>query len=158
MGSGGARANPGPAPDPNAARRNRPGDQATWTTLPAEGRAGQAPPFPLLDETVREHDLWRDLWRLPQAVMWERLGQELEVALFVRKLAEAEQPRASVELQKVVRQYLGSLGLSVEGMLRHRWRIEGAEPLIKPSTTSTPKRRTSRSRLKVVRPDEDAQS
>lgn len=80
-----------------------------------------------MDVNPREWDLWRDLWSRPQAVMWERLDQRYEVAMFVRKLAEAEQPRASVELQKVVRQYLDSLGLSVQGMLRNRWKITTAD-------------------------------
>jgi len=58
--------------------------------------------------------------------MWDQLDQRYEVALFARNLARAEKPQASVELQKVVRQYLDSLGLSVAGMLRNRWRL--AEP------------------------------
>jgi len=98
---------------------------------------------------VREEELWLAMWRKPQAVMWERLGQEIEVALFVRKLAEAEQPKASVELQKVVRQYLDSLGLSVGGMLKNRWKL--TEPsLEEDAQTSKPKKSSARSRLKVV--------
>lgn len=59
--------------------------------------------------------------------MWQRLDQRYEVGLFVRNFARAEQFDASIELQKVVRQYLDSLGLSVAGMLRNRWRL--AEPV-----------------------------
>jgi hypothetical protein len=88
--------------------------------------------------------------------MWERLDQGIEVAMFVRKLAEAEQPKASVELQKVVRQYLDSLGLSVQGMLRNRWRLsDGGAPAAASSTPArkVPARKSARSRLKVVRSD-----
>lgn len=82
--------------------------------------------------------------------MWQRLDQRYEVALFARNLARAEQPMASVELQKVVRQYLDSLGLSVAGMLRNRWRL--AEPVT--AAAQAPKaaapQLSARSRLKVV--------
>jgi hypothetical protein len=152
MPKGGARVVSGPPPDPNALRRDRPSDQAGWTSLPAEGRVGDPPVWPLLQQTVREETLWRELWARPQAVMWERLDQRYEVAMFCRMLARAEQPAASVELQKVVRQYLDSLGLSVQGMLRNRWKIApptesresaGAAPV-------RPRRPSARTRLKVV--------
>lgn len=147
MPKGGARSTSGPPPDPNALRRERPADQAGWTTLPAEGRAGEPPEWPLLDANDREWDLWRDMWARPQAVMWEKLGQQIEVAMFVRKLGEAEMPKASVELQKVVRQYLDSLGLSVQGMLRNRWKIVAADDGEAPA----PKRKaSSKARLTVV--------
>src|SRR5437870_5525347 len=103
MPSGGARTVSRPPPDPDALRRERPSDKAGWTTLPAEH--------------------WVELWRMPQAIMWERLGQRYEVAMCVRMLTRAEQARSSVELQKVVRQYFDSLGLSTQGMLRNRWRL-----------------------------------
>ena len=152
MPKGGARVVSGPPPDPNALRRDRPADQAGWTSLPAEGRAGEPPVWPLLQQTVREETLWRDMWARPQAVMWDRLGQQIEVAMFVRKLGEAELPKASVELQKVVRQYLDSLGLSVQGMLRNRWKI--ATPVEAPQSAGSaavrPRRPSARTRLKVV--------
>lgn len=144
----------GPAPDPNALRRDRKADQAGWTTLPGEGRPGEPPEWPLIDVQPREWDLWVDLWSRPQAVMWERLDQRYEVAMFVRKLAEAEQPKASVELQKVVRQYLDSLGLSVQGMLRNRWKIDLAPA--EPEKKQAPRRSSSKSRFKVIDGDGDA--
>ena len=119
----GGHAASGPPPDPNSLRQSRAVNKDGWSTLPAEGRTGPAPEWPLVSPQDRELDLWEVMWRRPQAVAWERLGQELEVAMFCRKLAEAELPKASVELQKVVRQYLDSLGLSVQGMLRNRWKI-----------------------------------
>jgi hypothetical protein len=81
------------------------------------------------------------------------MGQELEVALFVRTLAEAERADARVDVKKMVRGYLDSLGLSVAGMNRNRWKIappiEG--PAAEASAPATPIRRPSaRDRLKVV--------
>ncbi len=157
----GGHAASGPPPDPNALRRDRKSDAATWTALPPEGRQAAPPTWPLLGQTPREDELWFDLWSRPQAVAWERLGQTYEVALFVRNLARAEEPRASVELQKVVRQYLDSLGLSTQGMLRNRWRIAAAPTSVpdEPSErTRPPKRPSSRDRLKIVREDDDGDS
>ncbi|WP_217641796.1 hypothetical protein [Actinopolyspora alba] len=143
----------GPPPDPNALRRNRLSDQAGWTMLPAEGRAGEPPAWPLVDVHPREWDLWRELWTRPQAVAWEQFGLELEVALFVRKLTDAERPGSSVELQKVMRQFLDGLGLSVQGMRRNRWRIapqESEQDQAAEQSPRPPARRSARDRLKVV--------
>lgn len=150
----GGHAASGPPPDPNALRRNRSGDAATWTTLPADGRQGDAPEWPLSDQDGREAELWEVLWAKPQAVIWERLGQVFEVAMCVRTLAKAEAPRAGTEIQKVLRQYFDSLGLTTQGMLRNRWRIEQATPEVPASApAAAPKRSSSRDRLKVVRGD-----
>ncbi|MFF4600567.1 hypothetical protein [Amycolatopsis sp. NPDC001319] len=118
--------------------------------MPAR-REGEPPEWPLVMPTDREMQLWEELWARPQAVMWERLDQGIEVAMFVRKLGEAELPKASVELQKVVRQYLDSLGLSVQGMLRNRWKIApAADAPAEKRAAKAPARRSSRSRLTVV--------
>nr|BCD33705.1 hypothetical protein [Streptomyces violaceusniger] len=61
--------------------------------------------------------------------------------MFCRKLAEAELPKASVELQKVVRQYLDSLGLSVQGMLRNRWKIAPVAAVVELAEAETAKPR-----------------
>jgi hypothetical protein len=160
MPRGGARSVSGPPPDPNALRRERKTDAAGWSLLPSAGRVGPAPEWPLVphgNDVMREREeaRWADMWTRPQAVMWERLGQQIEVAMFVRKLTEAELPKTSNELQKVVRQYLDSLGLSVQGMLRNRWKIEQpAAPAEGGSTASAPRRASARNRLKVVAPSD----
>jgi hypothetical protein len=139
MAKGGARAQSGPPPDPNALRRDRDGDQ--WETLPAEGRKGNPPAWPLAapkreilrgDEiklvadsaaAKRERELWKREWRRPQAVMWERLGLEVEVALYVRSVVAAERADAPVAARTLVRQQQESLGISLPGLARNRWRI-----------------------------------
>lgn len=155
MPRGGARVVSGPAPDPNALRRNRTADQAGWTVLPHR-REGTPPQWPLTTPADREMDLWDELWERPQAIMWERMGQDLEVALFVRTLAQAELPDAKGDVRKLVRQYLDSLGLSVQGMLRNRWRTapvgvaaeEGDES--PDAGPEAPPRRSARDRMRVV--------
>lgn len=122
MPKGGARTRSGPAPDPNALRRER--DAGEWTILPAEGREGATPDWPFEDQSVREIVLWERLWEMPQALMWERYGQDLEVGLYVRRLAEAEKPDSAVVLSTLVRQMADSLGLTTPGMRGNRWRID----------------------------------
>lgn len=149
MPRGGARTNSGPAPDPMALRRER--DAGEWTILPAEGRPGDAPEWPLVGRCARELDLWDRLWAKPQAMMWERLGQELEVALYVRNLALAEQPGAPVNLGTLVRQMADSLGLTTPGLRNNRWRITRDEVTERRQDSPTPASRpSSRGRLKVV--------
>ncbi|MEU9777444.1 hypothetical protein [Streptomyces sp. NPDC047968] len=155
MPRGGARAVSGPAPDPTALRRSRPSDAAGWRTLPAAGREGEPPQWPLTEATDREWDVWCDLWETPQAVMWEEMEQALEVALFVRTLTEAERPDGRSDVKKMVRGYLDSLGLSVQGMLRHRWKVAPEEEAftVQPPPAGDappPRRRSARDRLTVV--------
>ena len=125
MSKGGARARSGPAPDPNALRRER--DDGEWVSLPAEGRTDPPPAWPLEDPSAREVALWRELWSMPQALMWERQRQFLEVALYVRRLAEAEQRNSSTSLSTLVRQMSDSLGLTTPGMRSNRWRVVADE-------------------------------
>lgn len=125
MPKGGARTRSGPPPDPMALRRER--DAGEWTILPAEGREGATPAWPLTDQTIRESTLWEQLWAKPQALMWERYGQDVEVALYVRRLTEAEGMESAVTLTTVVRQMADSLGITTPGMRANRWRIDRAE-------------------------------
>lgn len=149
MASGGARARSGPAPEPNALRRDRK-DDATWETLPAAGREGPTPEWPLKQATTRESEIWAQLWKRPQAVMWERNEQELEVALFVRNFAEAEQRGAAKGLRDLVRQGMEALGLSIPGLQRNHWKIEAGEDQQAAAEASVPIGTPARSRFTVI--------
>lgn len=144
MPSGGARARSGPAPDPNALRRDR--DAKDWLTLPAEGRTGPTPEWPLPTLADGELVLWEREWRRPQAVEWERNGQQVEVALMVRAIMRSSAPDAKAADMTAVQRYLDSLGVSMPGLLRNRWKIGDAD---QPSAVA-PSRPSSRDRLKVV--------
>lgn len=147
MPSGGARVRSGPPPDPTALRRER--DAGEWTELPAEGRLTDPPEWPLSGQSPRERELWARLWCMPQALMWERYGQELEVALYVRQLERFERPKSPILLGTLVRQMADSLGLTTPGIRANRWKImRDEEP--RPTGTTTAARASSRSRLKVV--------
>lgn len=123
MSSGGSRLHGGPPPDPDALRQDRPGNRAEWVTLPAEGREGDPPPWPLTRMTARERERWAHEWAKPQAAMWEAAGQVDQVALYVRAFVEAERPRSSVALRQYVKQLEEVLGLSLTGLARNKWRI-----------------------------------
>ena len=115
----------GPAPDPNALRREH--DGGAWLDLPAAGRPGDPPVWPLSRASARELALWRQEWARPQALAWARNRQELEVGLYVRTLVEAERPGASAAVRTLVRQQMAALGVTVDGLARNRWRIVADE-------------------------------
>lgn len=97
--------------------------------MPAAGRQGHIPQWPLSRPSQRELAIWAQEWTRPQAVMWERNRQHQEVALYVRTLVEAERRGAPAALRTLVRQQQEALGISLTGMLRLRWLIaaEGEE-------------------------------
>ena len=163
-----------PKKDPEKrARRNKPTYRAI---LPAEGRSGRVPAWPLPDDVVAkaelktlrdrvkaakrelegdvtakqrrdvtrdlgrlerevnildaqikawhklEMSLWRDMWKLPQAVEWERLGWLREVAQYVRWKVRAEMGHLGAGRES--RQLADRLGLTPLAMLRLEWKIE----------------------------------
>jgi hypothetical protein len=149
MPKGGARTRSGPAPDPNALKRDR--DAGEWTILPAEGRQGATPDWPLTSQAEREEDLWEDLWSKPQALVWERYSQEIEVALYVRRLVEAEERGSAAVLTTLVRQMADSLGLTTPGMRANRWRIDRPEEADEHTAGPTPiAANSARARLRAV--------
>lgn len=173
MVSGGARARSGPAPDPNALRRDRKDDKE-WITLPAEGFTGDVPVFPLpkipvFDEyfedkkRVREFDadataerwesetaLWSELWLKPQAFMWDALGLKFQVAAYVRAYLESVGPDSNAGLKTAALRMEAELGLSTSGMNSLRWKFSSDE-LASRREDDVPKRKSQmRDRLKAV--------
>lgn len=118
----------GPAPDPNALRRDRK-DDAAWVTLPAEGFRGAVPVWPLGASELSGFELeyWDELWRKPQAFMWDRLDMGRQVAAYVRAFAESVEPEASAGLKTAVLRMEGELGLSLPGMHSLRWKFSEDE-------------------------------
>lgn len=150
MASGGARARSGPAPDPNALRRDRK-DDAAWLTLPAEGRQGKTPSWPLLDPDPRELQLWVSYWKKPQAVLWEHNNQHFEVALHIRTFFEAERADAVASLRTLVRQQMDALLLTIPAMHAARVKIAADEVAVKREEASAPvSRQSARDRLRAV--------
>lgn len=108
---------PGPAPKPDSQRRRRNAMPPTMR-LPAEGRTGEPPAWPL---DGRPAPAWRNLWKLPQAVAWESMHLHRVVARYavVLRLADEGERYATAE----ARQMEDRLGLSPMALARLRWQI-----------------------------------
>lgn len=111
----------GMGPPPKHPSQKRRPSTSKLTQLPAEGRKGRAPRWPFADSTATERKLWAELWRTPQAVMWERTHAHREVAAYVRwsLAAEAGDLRAAPE----ARQLSDRLGLTPLALRRLEWEI-----------------------------------
>jgi len=111
----------GPQAKHDAYRRRRNATTTPTVQLPAEGRAGPPPPWPL---TGRAPALWTGLWATPQAAAWERLQWTRVVARYVRILVWCENPKTmTAALLSEARQLEDRLGLSPMSMLRLRWEV-----------------------------------
>jgi hypothetical protein len=93
--------------------------------------------------------MWTEEWHRPQAIVWEENGQAREVALYVRAMAIAEAPKAPSVARTLVRQYMDDLGVSLPGLRRLRWIIDGEEQPAK-RQVSPEARATAKDRLKLV--------
>lgn len=152
MPKGGARSRSGPKQDPDALRRARK-DDPEWTTLPAEGREGPVPDWPLTEATPRELVLWERWWRKPEALLWGPGGLvDIDyVALTLRMFAEAEVTKASAENRKTVRLMMADLFLTQDAKDRAHIQIAADEVGAKrEERTEQPKRTSARDRMKVV--------
>ena len=123
MPKGGSRRNSGPAPDPNALRRDR-RDDAEWVSLPLDGFQGDLPEWPLpAAPSSDEAEMWARLWRRPQAVMWDRLKMHDDIAAYVRAFLESVEPGAPASIKTAVLRMAGEIGLSLPGMHSLRWKF-----------------------------------
>ncbi len=131
---------PGPARTDPGDRRRRNTEELTY--LPASGRDGDLPAWPLGTYTIdpdaddapllvgiheRELAVWAQLWATPQAVAWEQLGWHRVVARYTRRLVEAELPGSPASLNGEVRQLEDRLGLSPMAMKRLQWKVVADE-------------------------------
>jgi len=92
--------------------------------LPAEGRKGAPPKWPL-DERMSpaEKSAWAELWATPHAVAWEKLGWVRTVARYCRVMVAAEQPDAKAALLAQATALEDRLGLTPKAMRMLLWQI-----------------------------------
>lgn len=136
---------PGPAPK-KPEHRIRANTTPATTKLPAEGRTGDPPRWPLPNPGGEELSVWSELWATPQAVAWERLGWTRIVARYARALVEAEKRDATAALMAEVRQVEDRLGLTPMSMLRLRWEVVADEVAEQRQQQST----SARGRIRAV--------
>ena len=99
MARGGARNRSGPVPAEGSARSEARG--YSLTALPAEGFDGEPPAWPLTAATRRELDVWREVWRTPQACAWSLPSEAWRartVAMWVRVSVRCEKRDAPATL------------------------------------------------------------
>lgn len=94
--------------------------------------------------------LWAELWAMPQALVWQRQSQQWEVALYCRRMIEAQERDSAVNLSTLVRQMADSLGLTTPGLRSNRWTIEADPASTSEASQPAPARSKARDRLKVV--------
>lgn len=96
--------------------------------LPAEGRKGDVPPWPLGGRpNAAEKAAWADLWRSPQAVAWERLGWTRTVARYCRVMVMAEKRDVTPALLAQATALEDRLGLTPKAMRLLLWEIVADE-------------------------------
>lgn len=140
---------PGPAPKDPAARRRR---NATVgkTILPAGGRVGDPPAWPL---ARAEAEPWVSLWATPQAAAWETLGWTRVVARYaiLIEAIESDEGVPPAALLGEVRQIEDRLGLNPKAMRSLLWEVASEDAVAEKRDEKTPSRTASkRAELKIV--------
>jgi len=134
-------------PKANPVRRNA---RVGPTILPAEGRKGAPPSWPLAGRhTAAEKITWAELWATPQAVAWETFGAGCVrvVARYCRLLHSAEAMNKDALAE--ARQIEDKLGLTPKAMRMLLWVIS-ADELAEKRDDKTISNEVSRPRIRAV--------
>jgi hypothetical protein len=130
------------APKMDPVRRN---SRVGPLRLPAEGRSGATPKWPLDGRpSTPEKRAWVELWSTPQAVAWERLGWTRTVARYAKLLLAAE--ALNKDALAEARQLEDRLGLTPKAMRLLLWEIVADEVAEKRQDSSG----DARGRIKAV--------
>jgi hypothetical protein len=118
---------PGPIPKPPGQTR-RPNRGGVFTYLPAAGRSGAPPGWPLGKASKRELEVWTKIWHTPQAVAWD-VGRAFDatIARYVWMAVQCE-GETSAALLGELHQMEDRLGLNPVSMARLRWQVVEQEP------------------------------
>lgn len=104
-----------------------------------------------------EKELWRALWKTPQAVEWDRFMWTRGVALYARHQAAAE--CGSLDDSKEARQRADALGLTPKGLRDRMWVIDhdevGEKRQARDYAATGTEGKTGRRQLRAVDPTED---
>lgn len=115
----------GPAPKRNVRRRNA---RPEWRKLPREGRQGSAPEWPQgYLPSLREQEVWTEVWKLPQAVAWEEDKAHAQVARYVALWLAVMELDGDAKLYPPLQRVEDNLGLSPLALRRLMWEMDEAE-------------------------------
>lgn len=141
-----------PGPLPKSADKRTRRNSATFETvmLPAEGRTGPVPRWPLSGRTPAG---WKALWRMPQAIMWEKAGCVHIVARMLRIRTLVEDPMYLEDITasalSELRLMEDRLGMSPKALRDLRWAIQEEQAEEEPKEAN-PARGSRRARLRVM--------
>lgn len=160
MVSGGQRVRNGPTADINSYRQRRNADG--WIKLPERVERRRTPNWPLKPApNDRERELWRALWRQGQSIIWESQHQGHALAIYVRLLASIEAVEFDVPASRLTQMRIMAedLGITLSGMLRHKWRFATHEELQEKATdalaTPARERKSTAAQIAELFPDAD---
>lgn len=157
MAKGGARVRSGPPKDPSSARSEKTG--FSLTALPSEGFKGAVPAFPLPKTArggvrptdsfrKRETEIWRQIWKTPQACAWKREPYRWPtIGEFCRIKAAVElDPDSNAALLSRLREYRNEIGLSPDGLRANGWGIAVDQIAKQAAKKTTPRKKTAPTR------------
>lgn len=111
---------PGPAPSPQARRRNK---GQSFTELPTVCER-PVPVWPLASPSDRELSAWTEIWRTPMAERWHQLGWTYPIARYVRLHCQWEAaPTKRADLLSELRLMEDRIGAHSRGLQNNRWSI-----------------------------------
>ncbi|MGW0419473.1 phage terminase small subunit [Streptomyces sp. NPDC003015] len=122
------RGRPGPKPNPGARHSRHRVDERSVTYLPPDGCQDEPPPMPpgrAWSDAEAEH--WRELWRSPQAHVWDDSVSLTVASLVVATSTILGPGRVSAQLIGEQRALSNDLGLTPTAMERLRW-VVGEPP------------------------------
>lgn len=154
MPRGGARNRSGPTADEKSGRSDQRGFKLT--ALPAEGFKGKAPTFPLPPPVIplslpkgpvsaellellkedreeqqtafveREAEVWRELWRTPQACAWSIPSERWRirtVAQYCRLAVRCEAADVQATLLAQLHRFADQIGMTTAGLAEMGWKV-----------------------------------
>lgn len=151
MPKGGARNRSGPQADPSSLKSAKRG--IVLTALPSEGYQGDAPDFPLPDCSVREGELWTQVWSYPQACAWALEPWRWNtVAMWVRTFVTCEGSEATAADKGSLHRFADQIGLTPAGLRENGWAVARDETAAKrtPAEPETEQKPSARDRFTVV--------
>ena len=114
-----------PASQPPAVNPKRTNARVGLVVLPASGRVGSPPTWPISKPSAVERRAWADLWATPHAVAWERLGWTRTVARYCRVMVAGED--GDKDAWAEARQLEDRLGLTPKAMRMLLWVVSDDE-------------------------------
>lgn len=112
-----------PVPPKHPSERRRRNATVPMTQLPAGGRKGPTPKWPLEVGSPRELHWWEEFWTTPQAAAWEKFNLYRTVARYCHVFALFEMGANQPHIWAECRQLEDRLGLNPLAMLRLRWEV-----------------------------------